>query len=70
MRITKRHEYKYHLQLAQIYQVRNEILGLDMELDEYSRDTGYVVRSLYFDTEDYRICQDNMGGLWGRVKLR
>lgn len=70
MRVIERCEHKYLLETTQLYQVRNHIAACSMELDNFSRDGPYYVRSLYFDTDDYHSVNENLGGFWGRIKLR
>ena len=53
MRIIERCEHKYQIDSPKLYQVRNQILTCRMELDNYSRNGPYYVRSLYFDSDDY-----------------
>ncbi len=70
MRKTIRYETKYRLSYPKLFQVRNDIAVSQMELDYYSREHPYLVRSLYFDSNDYRAYYENLGGFWGRTKLR
>jgi len=67
-----RFEYKYHLSLMQYHQVRAAIRPY-MRLDNYTRrtqDSRYLVRSLYFDTFDFRAYQEKVNGDRDRTKLR
>jgi len=70
VRIIERCEHKYQIDSPKLYQVRNQILACRMELDNYSRNGPYYVRSLYFDSDDYHSLYENLGGCWGRIKLR
>lgn len=67
-----RFEYKYQLSLAQYYQVKAAIRPY-MRLDTYTRrapNDRYLVRSLYFDTYDFRAFQEKINGDCDRTKLR
>ncbi len=70
MRITQRYEHKYRLETPQVYQVRSQILASGLDRDYYSKEQPYFVRSLYFDTDDYRSFYENRDGFLNRVKLR
>ena len=66
-----RFERKYLLSLAQYYRLRNRLHPL-AERDYYSRAAGgsYLVRSIYYDTHDYRAWYEKDDGDFGRIKLR
>jgi len=70
VRKTIRYETKYRLSYPQLSQVRNDIAVSQMQLDYYSREHSYLVRSLYFDSDDYHAYYENLSGSWGRIKLR
>ncbi len=71
MSVTSRFERKYHLTPVQYYTVRN-IVRAFMVPDPYTRRAGgrYLVRSLYYDTRDYRAFHERREGNYGRVKAR
>lgn len=64
-------ERKYLLSLDQYYRLRNRIVPF-AERDYYSRAAGgsYIVRSIYYDTRDYRAWYEKEDGDFGRIKLR
>jgi hypothetical protein len=65
-------ELKYRLTYFQYLKVRNAIRPY-MVTDPYTRyapTNCYLVRSLYFDTADYRAYEQKMNGDCDRVKLR
>jgi hypothetical protein len=67
-----RFEYKYWLTYPQYYQVRSAILPY-MKPDRFSLaapEGKYLVRSLYFDTADFRNYEEKINGDSDRVKLR
>ena len=67
-----RFEYKYRLPLQRYEQLRNSLVPY-AEPDLYTIRSGkgaYYLRSLYFDTTDYRAYHEKMGGDFGRTKLR
>lgn len=66
-----RFERKYLLSLDQYYRLRNRIVPF-AERDYYSRAAGgaYLVRSIYYDTRDYRAWYEKEDGDFGRIKLR
>jgi SPX domain protein involved in polyphosphate accumulation len=65
-------ELKYRLTYFQYLKVRNAIKPY-VVMDPYTRGTStnrYLVRSLYFDTPDYRAYEQKMSGDCDRVKFR
>jgi SPX domain protein involved in polyphosphate accumulation len=67
-----RFELKYRLTYFQYLKVRNAIRPY-MLMDSYTRRAPanrYLVRSLYFDTSDYRAYEQKMSGDCERVKFR
>jgi len=67
-----RFEYKYRLHPHQYHQVRAAIRPF-MRSDAYTRSAPqgrYLVRSLYFDSADFRSYQEKVNGDCDRTKLR
>jgi len=67
-----RFEYKYRLHPHQYHQVRAAIRPF-MKADAYTRSAPqgrYLVRSLYFDSADFRSYQEKVNGDCDRTKLR
>lgn len=67
-----RFELKYRLNHFQYLKIRNDI-QVYMQPDHYTRQTSdnrYLVRSLYFDTYEYRAYEQKMNGDSERVKFR
>jgi SPX domain protein involved in polyphosphate accumulation len=67
-----RFELKYRLNYFQYLKIRNAIRPY-MDMDAYTAITPanrYLVRSLYFDTQDYRAYYQKMNGDSSRVKFR
>jgi len=67
-----RFEYKYRLPYDQYYQVRNSLWPY-MRMDGYSLkapEKKYLVRSLYFDTDDLFSYHEKVEGDCDRIKLR
>lgn len=67
-----RFEHKYQLTMLQYLQLKSALVGR-CRLDHYSRLTPshrYYVRSLYYDTSDYRAYYEKMDGVYFRKKLR
>lgn len=67
-----RYEIKYRLNYFQYLTIRNAIRPY-MQMDTYSQRAPknlYIVRSLYFDTHDYRAYEQKMNGDNERVKFR
>jgi len=67
-----RYEIKYRLNHFQYLKIRNAIRPY-MQMDTYTQmapHNRYVVRSLYFDTHDYRAYTQKMNGDCERVKFR
>lgn len=71
MRTVSRFERKYILDLEQYYRIRNAIVPL-ADRDPYATRGGgaYLVRSIYFDTRDYRAWYEKEDGDYSRIKLR
>jgi hypothetical protein len=70
--ITWRFEYKYRLAYDHYLRVRSFILPY-MKKDAYTAGPGkrrYIVRSLYFDTENLSAYVEKLNGDQDRVKLR
>lgn len=69
---ARRFEFKYRLTYLQYLKVRNAILPY-MNPDHFTRAASgkkYLVRSLYFDTYDYRAYDEKLSGDSERVKFR
>lgn len=67
-----RFELKYRISPQQYNCVKNALLPY-MKLDNYTRVSpsgSYLVRSLYFDTFDFKAYHEKMGGDFGRIKIR
>lgn len=66
-----RFERKYLLNLTEYYRLRNRLVPF-AERDHYSYAGGgsYLVRSIYYDTHDYRAWYEKDDGDFGRIKLR
>jgi len=67
-----RFEYKYHLSLSQYYCVKAAIRPF-MHADAYTKiapNERYFVRSLYYDSLDFRSYQEKVYGNSDRTKLR
>ncbi|MFW5737404.1 MAG: polyphosphate polymerase domain-containing protein [Spirochaetota bacterium] len=71
MSATARFERKYRLSPSAYVGLRSRLAALTRP-DEYTRRSGgrYLVRSLYFDTEDLAAYREREEGLFGRIKLR
>ncbi|SDB81141.1 VTC domain-containing protein [Pelagirhabdus alkalitolerans] len=72
MRTVKRFEYKYLISRQQYHQIKNAAL-IYMDMDKFtlrSEDQKYLVKSLYFDTNDYEAYTDKCYGNYSRIKLR
>jgi SPX domain protein involved in polyphosphate accumulation len=70
--IPWRFEYKYRISLSTYYQFRNA-LAPHMEQDHYTRrspSNRYLVRSLYFDNDQYQAYYEKIEGNFGRIKCR
>lgn len=68
----ERFERKYLLSLGDYYRVRTR-LPLYFEQDAYTRrepSGRYLVRSIYYDSRDYRAYYEKEDGNFGRIKLR
>jgi hypothetical protein len=69
---SSRFELKYRITHYQYLKVRNALRPY-MEMDSYTRRAAhqrYLVRSLYFDTSDYRAYDQKMSGDCDRIKFR
>ncbi len=68
---VSRFERKYLIDLDEYYRLRNRIVPF-AEKDHYTRLAGdsYLVRSVYYDTRDYRAWYEKEDGDFGRIKLR
>lgn len=68
---VSRFERKYLIDLDEYYRLRNRIVPF-AERDYYTRLSGdaYLVRSVYYDTRDYRAWWEKEDGDFGRIKLR
>ncbi len=65
-----RFELKYHIPFQQYLAIRNALVPY-MKQDEYTQPSGrYIVRSLYYDSDDYQAYYEKIGGDYGRIKLR
>jgi len=70
--IPWRFEYKYRLSVQQYYQLKNALAPF-MEQDEYTRrapKNRYLVRSLYFDNDQFQAYYEKIEGNFGRIKCR
>lgn len=71
MSAVSRFERKYILNREEYYRIRNVVVPF-FERDYYSVQGGgrYLVRSIYYDTRDYRAWYEKDDGNFGRIKLR
>ena len=72
MNPESRYEYKYQLSQTLYRSVRNALTGF-MRLDGYSlrgKKNRYLVRSLYYDTDDLRAVYEKVHGERNRIKAR
>ena len=72
MKSEPRFEHKYRLPFIEYLKVKNWLARF-ASLDRFSRLSGtgrYFIRSLYFDTSDYRCYAEKMTGEHNRIKLR
>ncbi|QLY40799.1 polyphosphate polymerase domain-containing protein [Hujiaoplasma nucleasis] len=72
MRITNRFEYKYVLDLRTYFAFKNRLSlymkkGLHTDLAQNKQ---YFVRSLYYDTYDFKHYYESEDGQFGRIKCR
>ena len=68
----QRFERKYLISLAEYHRLRAR-LPLHFEPDAYTRKQAlgrYLVRSIYYDTRDYRAYYEKEDGNYSRIKLR
>jgi hypothetical protein len=72
MRFVDRFEYKYVLDYSTYLAFKNKLLGF-MKQGNYTEKASnkrYFVRSLYYDTFDYRHFMESEDGNFGRIKCR
>jgi hypothetical protein len=72
MRYVERFEYKYQLDYQTYLAFRNKI-SMFMAQDNYTeiaKSKRYFVRSLYYDTYDYKHYKESEEGQFGRIKCR
>lgn len=72
MSALARLERKYLLGLTEYHRLRTA-LPLYLEQDRFTKREGsgrYLVRSIYYDTRDYRAYYEKEDGAFGRIKLR
>lgn len=65
-------ERKYLLELGEYHRL-SAVLPLHVEPDRFTRAQAagrYLVRSIYYDTRDYRAYYEKEDGAFGRIKLR
>lgn len=70
--IPWRFEYKYRLTLSQYYRLKNDVT-LYLEPDSYTKKTKngrYLVRSIYFDNDQFQAYYEKIEGNFGRIKCR
>ncbi len=70
--IPWRFEYKYRLTIEQYYRLKSD-LTLYLTPDSFSlKDAGgrYLVRSLYFDNDQFQAYYEKIEGNFGRIKCR
>lgn len=64
-----RREIKYTIPVESFYNLRNYLENY-LEPDQHSNDTGYTVRSLYYDSFNNRDLLDVLDGLMEKRKIR
>jgi len=64
-----RHEQKYICSLKQLEALK-EVLSSVMSCDRFASDQGYLVSSLYFDTQNDRFLSESINGFSYRQKYR
>jgi len=67
-----RFERKYRCNSAQYFALKNALYSF-IQKDHYtltSPQSRYLVRSLYYDTDDYKLFLEKMGGNSNRIKFR
>src|SRR5690625_351904 len=72
MRVIDRFEHKYKINITEYHQIKSQIMSY-MDLDTYTlkaSDKKYLVKSLYYDTHDFKAYQDKQYGDYSRIKLR
>ncbi|MBW6464503.1 MAG: polyphosphate polymerase domain-containing protein [Firmicutes bacterium] len=70
--IPWRFEYKYRITVHQYYRLKNDLI-IYMEPDSYTRKAEkgrYLVRSLYFDNDQFQAYYEKIEGNFGRIKCR
>lgn len=69
---TKRFERKYYCTHSQYYALKNALYPY-IQKDFFTQkapDNKYLVRSLYFDTREYKLFFEKCGGISDRIKFR
>ena len=72
MKKETRLEYKYRISLFEYYRLKSDLQGF-LEFDEFTlkaQRKKYLVRSLYYDTSNFREYSEKMTGENQRAKLR
>src|SRR5690625_7557006 len=72
MRVIDRFEHKYKINITEYHQIKSQIMSY-MDLDTYTlkaSDKKYLVKSLYYDTHDFKAYKDKQYGDYSRIKLR
>jgi hypothetical protein len=67
-----RFERKYRVNSAQYFALKNALYAF-IQKDHYTQSSPrsrYLVRSLYYDTDDYKLFIEKMGGDSNRIKFR
>ncbi len=64
-----RHELKYMISESEALILKQRFKGI-MSLDKNAGETGYLIRSLYFDDEKESAIMDKMAGTAARAKFR
>mgnify|MGYP000924663379 CR=1 FL=1 len=64
-----REEKKFLISLSQFYKYKHKFSKV-LESDKHSKDEGYMIRSLYFDTIDDKDYQEKEDGIELRRKIR
>ncbi len=70
--IPWRFEYKYRMDIWKYHQVKNNLVPF-MEMDEHTRKSEhnrYLVRSLYYDNDQFQAYYEKIEGNFGRIKCR
>src|SRR5690554_2933168 len=72
VKANSRFELKYRISLKEYYQLKYAILPY-MKQDKYTKagkNNKYLVRSLYFDTNNFKAYREKHNGDYGRIKFR